>query len=148
LRVGGHWLGGRRVDFPQENIYIYIYIYNRSKTRHALPWLSVAGGGVLSFEVGCVLEGISCGGTSSPTARRQKWRGHALSRGGVARIAVFFQTQISLSPRRDPRCVDPSRSQVPQGQGRLPNRWGRAAFANCAITRSVSYGQHNAITVK
>jgi hypothetical protein len=53
--------GWRRVDFPQE----YTYTYNRSKMRHALPWLSLAGGGVLSFEVGCVLKDISWGGVVS-----------------------------------------------------------------------------------
>ena len=49
------------------------------------------------------MEDISWGGTSSLTTRRQKWRGHALSRGGVVRIAFFSKHRFPLSPHRDPR---------------------------------------------
>ena len=69
--------------------------------------------------------------------------GPRASRGGVAGIAFFPKHRF---PFNKPLPCDPllrgSRSQVPQGRGRLPNRW-RTVFANYAI--SVSHGQYNAI---
>jgi len=65
-----------------------------------------------------VLEEISWGGTLIiPTTRRQKWRDHALSPGGVAGIAVFSKHRFPLSPHRDARCVDPDRKCHRGGDG-------------------------------
>ena len=125
------------------------FVHSRSKVRCALPWLSLAGGeGVLSFEGGCVLKEISWGWHFESNNAAPKMEGPRPFPGGVAGIAFFPKHRF---PFNKPLPCDPllrgSRSQVPQGRGRLPNRRWRAAFANYAITRSVSYGQYNTTTV-
>jgi hypothetical protein len=113
LSLAGGRFGGGGVSIPPKDT----CACDRSKMRHALPWLPLAGGGILSFEGGCALEDISWGGTSSPTTRRQKWRGHALSRGGVARIAFFSKHRFLLSPRRDPPLRGPIQITSATGAG-------------------------------
>ena len=73
------------------------FAHSRSKVRYALPWLSLAGGGVLSFEGGCVLKGISLGALYKSNNAALKMEGPRAFPGGVAGIAFSPpQTQISF----------------------------------------------------
>jgi len=67
--------GGASCRFPPR---IYIYIYNRSKMRHALPWLSLAGGAFW------VLKAAACWRTLAGGALQVQQRG--AKNGGATRF--------------------------------------------------------------